>query len=198
LSNFPKSVILNSMRQCGLAPILIILLIAAATFGYLIYSGKINLPQKQTNQNSTTQVQVRQSDQGSRSQFKMPPLAFSDWVNNQIVSGSVKPVSKITISPNSGPFGSTISVTGTNWPPNKKIILSFVGLNMITDTLPIGSAIIDANGILPPTSITLGDSSAKFFKMQNGDLVIVAIPSDSNPQKSPYWAAALFTNTNNK
>lgn len=38
------------MKQKGLAPILIILLIAAATFGYLIYSGKINLNQ------TTTQV----------------------------------------------------------------------------------------------------------------------------------------------
>ncbi len=34
-------------RQKGLASILIVLILAAATFGYLIYSGKINLPQKQ-------------------------------------------------------------------------------------------------------------------------------------------------------
>lgn len=37
------------MRQQGLAPILIVLLIVAAIGGYLIYSGKINLPQKQVN-----------------------------------------------------------------------------------------------------------------------------------------------------
>lgn len=38
------------MSQKGLAPIVIILLIAVALVGYLIYSGKINLPQKQVNQ----------------------------------------------------------------------------------------------------------------------------------------------------
>ncbi len=35
------------MKQRGLAPILIILLITAAIGGYLVYSGKVNLPQKQ-------------------------------------------------------------------------------------------------------------------------------------------------------
>lgn len=41
------------MSQKGLAPILIILLIATAIGGYLIYSGKISLPQEQISQNST-------------------------------------------------------------------------------------------------------------------------------------------------
>lgn len=40
-------------KQKGLAPILIVLLIATAIGGYLIYSGKINLPQKQTTQTET-------------------------------------------------------------------------------------------------------------------------------------------------
>lgn len=44
------------LRQKGLAPILIIVLIAAAIGGYLIYSGKINLPQKQVTQTSKSDV----------------------------------------------------------------------------------------------------------------------------------------------
>ena len=41
------------MKQKGLAPIVIVLLIAAAVGGYLVYSGKINFPQKQI---QTTEV----------------------------------------------------------------------------------------------------------------------------------------------
>lgn len=44
------------MSQKGLAPIVIILLIAAGVGGYLIYSGKINLPQKQTLETKTSEV----------------------------------------------------------------------------------------------------------------------------------------------
>lgn len=36
------------MSQKGLAPIIIVILIVAAIGGYLVYSGKINIPQKQT------------------------------------------------------------------------------------------------------------------------------------------------------
>lgn len=39
-------------NQKGLAPILIVLIIAVAIGGYLIYSGKINLPQKEDSQGS--------------------------------------------------------------------------------------------------------------------------------------------------
>lgn len=38
------------MSQKGLTPVVIVLLIAAAIGGYLVYSGKINLPQKQIDQ----------------------------------------------------------------------------------------------------------------------------------------------------
>lgn len=46
------------MKQKGLAPVLIILLIATAIGGYLVYSGKINLPQKQTDQQTTETTKV--------------------------------------------------------------------------------------------------------------------------------------------
>lgn len=140
-----------------------------------------------------------QSSQGNPSKFKMPPLTVSDWVNNQIIDGYAKPVSKITINPSSGPIGSTISVTGTNWPANKKVDLYFIVLNTIYSARPV-SAITDTNGILPPTSITLGDSSAGSLKTQKNNLIIIASDDVSayfnGSYKSPYWAAALFTNTN--
>lgn len=44
------------MEQRGLAPILIILLLAAAVGGYLVYSRKINLPQKQIVQTPASEV----------------------------------------------------------------------------------------------------------------------------------------------
>lgn len=59
------------LTQRGFAPILIILLISAAIGGYLVYSGKIDLPQKQNDQSSATAVDETADE--------AKPLFYENW-----------------------------------------------------------------------------------------------------------------------
>lgn len=62
------------MFQKGLTPIVIILILAAAICGYLIYSGKINLPQKQT-QISKSDASPAPNGTGETANWKI----YEDW-----------------------------------------------------------------------------------------------------------------------
>ncbi len=66
--------ILNFVKQKGLAPIIIVLLIAAAIGGYLVYTGKITLPQ-QTTQTSVDETANWKTYKGDNFSFQYP----TDW-----------------------------------------------------------------------------------------------------------------------
>ncbi len=58
------------MQQKGLVPILIVLLIAAAIGGYLVYSGKVNLPQKQIAQTLKSDASAAPTSAGETANWK--------------------------------------------------------------------------------------------------------------------------------
>lgn len=96
---------INLMTQKGLAPILIVILIAAATFGYLIYSGKINVNQIKPSPayrspDGTTMSKNQNDETVNWKTFESPTFGFSykypnDWVNDNMCQGcTAQPVNE--------------------------------------------------------------------------------------------------------